>query len=330
MDNELTLYKTSSRRLVKVAGIEVTPSLQSLQDWRGVVAYFVGYQDVKESSRKLYAKTLSQFFLWVEKTGRDLSQMTRTDILEYEDSLKEEGLSPLTIGSYLVAVRKFYEFAESEKVYPNIAKGVKSPKKENLYQKNYLHRDEIERLFSVYEEKSLRDFAIVNLLVRTGLRTIEVVRANVGDIDILDGKRVLYVWGKGKETRHHSRTSCVVLTDKTYLPIRRYLDSRKGVKPGDPLFVSESRQNYGERLTTMTISTIAKKALREIGLDSHSYTAHSLRHTTGSMILENGGTIFDVQKVLRHSSPETSQIYVKMKESENRIQTPPEALLDAI
>ena len=326
MDNEITLYKTSSRRLVKVAGIEVTPSLQSLQDWRGVVAYFVGYQDVKESSRQLYAKTLSQFFLWVEKTGRDLSQMTRTDILEYEDSLKEEGLSPLTIGSYLVAVRKFYEFAESEKVYPNIAKGVKSPKKENLYQKNYLHRDEIERLFSVYEEKSLRDFAIVNLLVRTGLRTIEVVRANVGDIDIVNGKRVLYVWGKG----HEEKDDFVVLTDKTYLPIRRYLDSRKGVKPGEPLFSSESRQNYGERLTTMTISTIAKKALREIGLDSHSYTAHSLRHTTASMILEKGGTLFDVQKVLRHTSVNTSQIYTKMKEEEERIQTPPEALLDAI
>ncbi len=326
MDNELTLYKTSSRRLVKVAGIEVTPSLQSLQDWRGVVAYFIGYQDVKESSRKLYAKTLSQFFLWVEKTGRDLSQMTRTDILEYVDSLKEEGLSPLTIGSYLVAVRKFYEFAESEKVYPNIAKGVKSPKKKNTFRKKYLHEDEIENLLSVYEEKSLRDFAIVNLLVRTGLRTIEVVRANVGDIDIVNGKRVLYVWGKG----HEEKDDFVVLTDKTYLPIRRYLDSRKGVKPGDPLFVSESRQNYGERLTTMTISTIAKKALREIGLDSHSYTAHSLRHTTASMILEKGGTLLDVKKVLRHTSVETSEIYTRMKEEEDRIQTPPEALLDAI
>ena len=326
MDNEITLYKTASRRLVKVAGIEVTPSLQSLQDWRGIVAYFVGYQDVKESSRKLYAKTLSQFFLWVEKTGRDLSQMTRTDILEYVDSLKEEGLSPLTIGSYLVAVRKFYEFAESEKVYPNIAQGVKSPKKENLYQKNYLHRDEIENLLSVYEEKSLRDFAIVNLLVRTGLRTIEVVRANVGDIDIVNGKRVLYVWGKG----HDEKDDFVVLTDKTYLPIRRYLDSRKGVKPGEPLFSSESRQNYGERLTTMTISTIAKNALREIGLDSHSYTAHSLRHTTASMILEKGGTLLDVKKVLRHTSVETSEIYTRMKEEEDRIQTPPEALLDAI
>ena len=326
MDNELTIYKTSSRRLVKVAGIEVTPSLQSLQDWRGIVAYFVGYQDVKESSRKLYAKTLSQFFLWVEKTGRDLSQMTRTDILEYVDSLKEEGLSPLTIGSYLVAVRKFYEFAESEKVYPNIAKGVKSPKKKNTFRKKYLHEDEIENLLSVYEEKSLRDFAIVNLLVRTGLRTIEVVRANVGDIDIVNGKRVLYVWGKG----HDEKDDFVVLTDKTYLPIRRYLDSRKGVKPGEPLFSSESRQNYGERLTTMTISTIAKNALREIGLDSHSYTAHSLRHTTASMILEKGGTLLDVKKVLRHTSVETSEIYTRMKEEEDRIQTPPEALLDAI
>lgn len=326
MTNEITLYQ-NSRRLVRVAGEDVTPSLQDSQNWRGIVAYFIGYQDVKESSRKLYAKTLSQFFLWVEKTGRDLSKMTRTDILEYSDSLKEEGLSPLTIGSYLVSVRKFYEFAESEKLYPNIAKGIKTPKKKNQFKKKYLHQDEIENLLSVYEEKSLRDFAIVNLCLRTGLRTIEIVRANIGDIDIVNGRRVLYVWGKG----HDTKDELVVLTDKAYLPIKRYLDTcRKTTKPGEPLFVSESRQNYGERLTTMTISSVCKKALKEIGLDSRSYTAHSLRHTCASMILEKGGSLFDVQRVLRHTSVNTSQIYTKMKEEEERLQTPPEALLDAI
>lgn len=326
MTNEITIPQTS-RRLVRVAGQnEVSSSLQAPGDWRSLVAYFVGYQDVKESSRNLYTKTLSQFFLWVEETGRDLSTMTRVDILEYEDHLKDKGLSPLTIGSYLVSVRKFYEFAESEKVYPNIAKGIKTPKKKNVFKKKYLHQDEIESLLSVYEEKSLRDFAIVNLCLRTGLRTIEVVRANVGDIDVVNGKRVLYVWGKG----HEEKDDFVVLTDKTYNPIKRYLETRKGVKSGDPLFTSESRQNYGERLTTMTISSVCKKALKEIGLDSRSYTAHSLRHTCASMILEKGGSLFDVQKVLRHTSVNTSQIYTRMKEEEERIQTPPEALLDAI
>lgn len=326
MTNEITIPQTS-RRLVRVAGQnEVSSSLQAPGDWRSLVAYFVGYQDVKESSRNLYTKTLSQFFLWVEETGRDLSTMTRVDILEYEDHLKDKGLSPLTIGSYLVSVRKFYEFAESEKVYPNIAKGIKTPKKKNVFKKKYLHQDEIESLLSVYEEKSLRDFAIVNLCLRTGLRTIEVVRANVGDIDVVNGKRVLYVWGKG----HEEKDDFVVLTDKTYNPIKRYLETRGRVKSEEPLFVSESRQNKGERLTTMTISSVCKKALKEIGLDSRSYTAHSLRHTCASMILEKGGSLFDVQKVLRHTSVNTSQIYTKMKEEEERLQTPPEALLDAI
>lgn len=330
MTTAITISQSSGRTL-RVAGTEVTPSLVNSSDWRQIVAYFVLDQDCKASSKELYKRTLTQFFVWVEDTGRDLSKMTRQDILDYKhylypDDESERKYSALTAGSYLVAVRKFYEFAEANKIYPNIAKGIKTPSKTNSFKKRYLHENEIESLLSYYDEKSLRDFAIVNLCLRTGLRTIEVVRADVGDIDIINGKRVLKVWGKG----HFEKDSLVVLTDKAYNPIRRYLDSsRKGAKGSEPLFVSNSRQNKGERLTTKTISSICKEGLKAIGLDSRSYTAHSLRHTTASMILEAGGTLFDVQKVLRHTSVNTSQIYTKMKEEEQRLQTPPEALLDS-
>lgn len=330
-NTSLTLTSQAPRNLV-VAGQNVTPSISQGADWRQVVAFFVLNQDCKSSSRELYKRTLTQFFVWIEETGRKLDTLTREDILEYKsylfpDSETERKYSALTAGSYLVAVRKFYEFAESYKLYPNIAKGIKTPSKTNTFKKRYLHESEIENLLAYYDEKSLRDFAIVNLCIRTGLRTIEIVRADIADIDIVNGKRILRVWGKG----HTEKDALVVLTDKAYLPIKKYLEtSRKGAKGNEPLFTSNSRQNAGERLTTKTISTICKEGLKAIGLDSRSYTAHSLRHTTASMILEAGGTLFDVQKVLRHTSVNTSQIYTKMKEEEQRLQTPPEALLDKI
>ena len=81
-----------------------------------------------------------------------------------------------------------------------------------------------------YREKSLRDFAIVNLLLRTGLRTIEAVRADVGDITFKANRRILRVWGKG----HDTKDDFVVLTDKTYLPIKNYLATRKGAKANEP------------------------------------------------------------------------------------------------
>ena len=325
----------NNRQTLKVSGeIVSVPALRTnglrtrtsgISDWRKVVGMFIASQDVKDSSRSLYTRTLSQFFLWIEKTGKVLNSLTREDILEYKDHLLSSGLSALTISSYLVVVRKFYEWTESLLIYPNIAKGIKTPRRKQAFKKQHLSENKIGDLLEYYKEKSLRDFAIVNLLLRTGLRTIEVVRADVGDITFKGDKRVLLVWGKG----HTEKDSFVVLTDKTYLPIREYLDSRKGVKAGDPLFVSNSRRNGGERLTTRTISGICKEGLREVGLDGKEFTAHSLRHTTAVEILKNGGEITDVQRVLRHTSPVTSQIYTESIEEELRLQKSPESLLDS-
>ena len=324
----------NNRKTLKVSGQTISvPALRTnrlqtqtsgISDWRKVVGMFIASQDVKDSSRSLYTRTLSQFFLWIEKTGKVLNSLTREDILEYKDHLLSSGLSALTISSYLVVVRKFYEWTESLLIYPNIAKGIKTPRRKQAFKKQHLSENKIGDLLEYYKEKSLRDFAIVNLLLRTGLRTIEVVRADVGDITFKGEKRVLLVWGKG----HTEKDSFVVLTDKTYLPIREYLDSRKGVKSGDPLFVSNSRRNGGERLTTRTISGICKEGLREVGLDGKEFTAHSLRHTTAVEILKNGGEITDVQRVLRHTSPVTSQIYTESIEEELRLQKSPESLLD--
>lgn len=312
----------SSRAIVRVQGKDV--KVGTTTNWRGLVATFVAAQDVKQSSRDLYNRTLSQFFKWVEDTGRNLSTMSRVDILEYKDHLTQEGLSALTIGSYIVSVRKFYEWAEANKLYPNIAKGVKTPKRVQAFKKQHLTDNKSSELLSYFEQKSLRDFAIVNLILRTGLRTIEVVRADIGDITFKGERRILKVWGKG----HTEKDDFVVLSDKAYIPIANYLATRKGAKQGEPLFVSNSRQNQGERLTTRTISHLCKEGLQAVGLDGKEFTAHSLRHTTAVAILKHGGAITDVQSVLRHTSPVTSQIYTESVKEEMRLQDAPEMMLD--
>lgn len=311
-----------SRALVKVGGKAVR--VGNTTDWRGLIATFTASQDVKESSRLLYTRTLTQFFKWIEATGRVIAQMDRTDILEYKDHLQEEKLSSLTIGSYIVAVRKFYEWAEAYKLYPNIAKGIKTPKRVQAFKKQHLTDQKSHELLEHFESLSLRDYAIVNLILRTGLRTIEVVRADIGDITFKGERRVLVVWGKG----HTEKDDFVVLSDKAYLPIANYLATRKGAKAGEPLFTSNSHQNKGERLTTRTISHICKDGLKAVGMDGKEFTAHSLRHTTAVAILKHGGAITDVQAVLRHSSPVTSQIYTESVKEELRLQNAPELMLN--
>lgn len=313
-----------SRAIVRVGGQLVKAGADN---WRGVVASFISTQDVKESSRSLYSRTLSQYFGWLEETGRlpRFVTLTRQDVLEYKDSLLASGLSALTVSSYVVAVRKFYEWAEAEKLYPNIAKGIKTPRRKQAFKKQHLTDTKSKELLQHFQDMSLRDYAIVNLMLRTGLRTVEICRADVGDITFKGDRRVLLVWGKG----HTEKDDFVVLTEKAYEPIRDYLATRKAVKAGEPLFTSTSHQNRGERLTTRTISSICKEGLKAIGLDGKEYTAHSLRHTTAVAILKHGGAITDVQEVLRHTSPATSQIYTESVKEELRLEKAPESVLDS-
>ena len=287
------------------------------------VEAFLSECDIRANSKNVYRRGLSFFFRWVESTGRTISNLTRADIIAFKDSLLQSH-SNLTIAGYMVALRRFYEWAEGNKLYPNIARGVKSPKRKNAYLKEHLRENQIHQLLQ-YFEGNPRDYAIVNLLLRTGLRCVEVIRLNVEDITFKGGQRILKIWGKGRD----ERDAFVVLTDKAYAPIKSYLDTRGSTTLKEPLFISTSNRNLYGRLTTRTISKICKEGFRAIGLDAHEYTAHSLRHTTAVMLLKNG-TLNDVQSVLRHASPATSQIYTKSIEEELRLANPSEMKLDGI
>ena len=70
--------------------------------------------------------------------------------------------------------------------------------------------------------------------------------------------------------------------------------------------------------------------VEEVGLEGHEYSAHSLRHTTAVLILKNGGDWKDVQRVLRHASPATSQIYTESVEEEMRLLVNPESIIEGL
>ena len=287
------------------------------------VKMFLNECDIRENSRIVYKRGLDYFFKWVNHTGRVINLLSRADIIRYKDDLLTTH-SNLTVSGYLVVLRRFYEWTEGNKLYPNIAKGIKSPKRKNAYLKEHLRENQIHDLLNHFEG-NVRDYAIVNLMLRTGLRCIEVTRASIEDITFKGGQRILKIWGKGRD----DKDSFVVLTDKAYNPIKTYLDTRKSVTLKEPLFVSTSNRNKQGRLTTRTISKICKEGFKAIGIDAKEYTAHSIRHSTAVMLLKNG-TLADVQSVLRHANPATSQIYTRSIEEELRLQNPSEMKLDGI
>jgi len=285
---------------------------------------FLASCDVKESSRHTYRRALRQFMVWVEREGAQ--SPTRETVLDYKKHLQDRDLSSLTVSSYLVAVRKFFEWAEGEKIYPNVARGVKGARSPRNIRKDPLTIDQVKELLMSIDRSSLlgkRDFALLNLLVRTGLRTVEIVGADVGDIRQQGGEALLYIQGKGRD----DKDDFVLLTHETLMPIMEYLKERGVSDDTAPLFASVSDRNGGERLTTRSVSRLVKEYLRGIGLDSGRLTAHSLRHTAITLCLKGGATVQEAKALGRHSNINTTMIYAH---NIDRIAQAPERKIDAL
>lgn len=299
-----------------------TKSLRTLEDLFSLVDKFLLAQDVKEKSKLTYRKALKQFFSHIAE--HRTSSISREDIISYKESLTQKGLSAFTLSTYLVAVRKFFEWAESVKLYPNIARGIKGAKKPRGFKKDALTVEQVKKVLASIDRSTLqgkRDYALLNLLVRTGLRTIEVIRADVADMRQEGGEALLYIQGKGRDTKDEF----VLLTEDTLAPIRDYLSERGPLIETSPLFSSLSDRNMSERLTTRSLSRIGKTYLRGAGLDDRRLTAHSFRHTAVTLSLMGGATIQEAQALARHSSVNTTLIYAH---NINRVGNAPERKID--
>ena len=137
-------------------------------------------------TRSAYLDGMMALFAYVRSRGLDFDELNEDDVLSFKEHLIGSGYKPSTISVYLAGVRSFYRFdAKGKKDDVDIAKGVKGMKSERGFKKEVLHREQAKELLASIETVTLkgkRDFAIVNLMIRTGLRDVEVVRAPVGDI----------------------------------------------------------------------------------------------------------------------------------------------------
>ena len=93
----------------------------------GRVEDFLRSLDVSEKSRATYERSLRQFISWLRDSGRYTLQLQREDILAYKEYLAGSK-SAYTVTLYLTSVRKLYQWLESNRIYPDITRGIKGAK----------------------------------------------------------------------------------------------------------------------------------------------------------------------------------------------------------
>lgn len=266
---------------------------------------FLNSLDVMPKTKETYLYNLKPFFTFLRE--RAINQPTRETILAYRDYLKETK-KPATVQAYLAVVRVFFDFTEVNGIYPNVAKRVKGAKVSKDFKKDYLTVNQLREVVTPIDtttENGARDFAIISLMAVCGLRTIEVARANVEDLKPLGGKTVLFIQGKG----HEDKGDLVIVPEAVERAIRAYLAKRERYAPDAPLFACSSNNNKGGRLTTVSVSSIAKKAMVSAGFASERLTAHSLRHSAITNAILAGNSLQDTQSFARHANIATTMIY---------------------
>lgn len=295
-----------------------------------LIEMFLSERDVAKISKASYEFHLKRFFRWVKSQAKDHYHLTKSDILLYKQSLQNENKTQLTISAYLTTLKLFYKWTDENGILSNITTAIRIMKTYRDFKKKSLTVDQSNRFLNNLKSFTLiqkRDRAIANLMLRCGLRVIEVIRVNIEDIQNQNGEISLYIQRKGRVSKDQE----IPISPQTFEIIQEYLTSRKdNFQDKDPLFVSHGHHNSNGRLNKHHISILIKSLFKAIGLDDPKYTAHSLRHTTATLLLHNGVPEHEIQLMLGHSSYTITQIYTREKDQKLLFKNNPAKRMDAI
>ena len=274
----------------------------------GLFQKFIDFTDVKETTIKGYTVSMRSFARWLQQNG--ISTPTRENIKDYKNFLDTSDYTAGTKRQYLRAVKHFFKWTQSENLYPNIAENIKGAKvKQDNTRKNPFTEKEIVAVINSIDtntETGKRNKAMILLSVTCGLRIIELQRANIEDIAMKNGEHILYIQGKG----HDEKDDYKKIVPDVWTVLQDYLLTKPNAKKSAPLFTSTAHNgSYGNRIAETSFSTIIKNIFRNAGFDDSKLTAHSLRHTSVTMLLKSGATLQEAQQHARHSDPKTTTIY---------------------
>jgi site-specific recombinase XerD len=149
-----------------------------------------------------------------------------------------------------------------------------------------------------YRFQRYRNHAVLATFMLAGLRKAELLRLKVEDMD-LENRSIFVRRGKGAKDRVVPMSATLAGT------LRRYVDERERLKKSCPEFFASLNRNCG--LTDTGLKRLMQAVRRATGLH---VTAHRLRHTFATLMLEGGCDIFSLSRMMGHSDIKTTTIYL--------------------
>ena len=248
----------------------------------------------------------------IDDVGIDLIRtVTLTDIYAYMNYLsRDRRLNNASRARKVATIRSFYKYLtnKAKLLDVNLVQDLDAPRLKKALPK-YLDLDEsLELLDHVEGKNAIRDYCILTLFLNCGLRISELVGLNKTDVRG-DQLRVL---GKGNKER------VLFLNDACQRALADWMIERDTMTLVDQNALFVTLQNR-RRITRAAVHKLVKKHLADAGLDSTQYSAHKLRHTAATLMLQNGVDVRTLQEVLGHDHLNTTQIYTHVDSDELRV-----------
>ena len=250
-----------------------------------------------------------------------VSSVTLSDVYSYMNYLSRDrivhpnspdqrhGLAASARARKVAAIRSFYKYLtnKAKLISENPMQDLDSPHlKKSL--PRYLDLEEsVSLLDHVDGANQARDYCILTLFLNCGLRISELVGLNVTDVR---GNQ-LRVLGKGNKER------MLFLNEACQSALEDWLTERSMLTLVDQNALFVTLQNR-RRISRAAVHKLVKKHLAAAGLDSTQYSAHKLRHTAATLMLQNGVDVRTLQEVLGHDHLNTTQIYTHVDNDDLR------------
>ncbi len=235
---------------------------------------------------------------------KPLIAVRERELFQYMATL--ESLKATTVRRRLIAIKRFYDYAERRGfVKDDPAGNLSAPSLPRRLPK-YLSEKDVKNLLDTlsYEDpEAIRNMTMIKTLFYTGMR--------IGEMQMLDLEHILWdtrqlrVVGKGDKERLIPISQKLIYTLEEWVSLRSSLPYLKS----EALFVSMGKNHKGARISYGAFRQIVKGLLKEAGLEN--YSPHKLRHTFATQLLDKGAPLEQISKLLGHSRLDTTLIYAQ-------------------
>ena len=267
-------------------------------------------EDLAAATVQGYRYDLRHFLAWHQTKGGAVAalRLTEFDLIAYRQAMIATGKRPTTVNRRLDALRRLCRWAQAAgTMATDIARDLRRVRLPRNRQPLGLLDGEVHALLRAAGASShglaRRNYALVQLMIQTGLRVGEVAALQIADLTVHDRSGSVHVrHGKGLKDRE------VPLNATARRAVRQYLEQRPGAATTEPLFLSGRAAALPVRSIQAAIAALVRRAR----LSRIPVSAHTLRHTFALAYLrDNPGKLVELATLLGHDSLDTTALYTR-------------------